>query len=290
MNVLALEGPDDPDVPLLLDSPHSGADYPDDFAPWVGPERYRRAEDTDVDALFAGAPAAGVPLLKALFPRIYVDVNRARDDIAPDAMIEPHPFEPRPSAKARLGKGVIWTDAPPVPSAAGDAPATPLYAGPLSGDEVGRRLDACWTPYRTRLSELLDAIRARHGRVFYLDCHSMQSVSTAMHEEGAGRARPDVVLGDRDGTACDPAFTALARRLLEARGFEVSVNVPYKGADLTVSHGRPAEGRHALQIELRRDLYMDETTLARNARFDDTRDRLTGVVEGIVAALRSAAL
>ena len=48
MSVLALEGPENPDVPLLLDSPHSGTDYPDDFAPLVGPERYRRAEDTDV--------------------------------------------------------------------------------------------------------------------------------------------------------------------------------------------------------------------------------------------------
>ena len=289
MSVLALDGPEDPDVPLLLDSPHSGTDYPDDFRPLVGPDRYRRAEDTDVDALFAGAPKAGVPLLEALFPRVYVDVNRARDDIAPEAMTEPHPFEPRPSAKARLGKGVIWTDAPPVP-AAGDAPAAPLYAGPLSGDEVERRLTTCWTPYRARLAALLDAIRARHGRVFYLDCHSMQSVSTAMHEEGAGTPRPDVVLGDRDGTSCDPAYTALVRRLLEARGFEVSVNAPYKGADLTVRHGRPAEGRHALQVELRRDLYMDETTLARNARFDDVRDRLTGVVEGIVAALKDGSL
>ena len=290
MNALALEGPENPDVPLVLDSPHSGTDYPDDFVPLVGPERYRRAEDTDVDALFAGAPAAGVPLLKALFPRIYVDVNRARDDVAPDAMTEPHPFEPRPSAKARLGKGVIWTDAPPVPNASGDEPAAPLYAGPLTGDEVTRRLSTCWTPYRTRLSELLDAVHARHGRVFYLDCHFMQSVLTAMHEEGAGRARPDIVLGDRDGTSCDPAFTALVGRLAEARGFEVSVNVPYKGADLTVSHGRPGEGRHALQIELKRALYMDELTLARNARFDDTRDRLTGIVEGIVAALRGGAL
>ena len=290
MNVLALEGPENPDVPLLLDSPHSGADYPDDFAPLVGPDRYRRAEDTDVDALFAGAPQAGVPLLKALFPRVYVDVNRASDDIAPEAMTEPHPFEPRPSAKARLGKGVIWMDAPPVPGAPGDEPATPLYDGPLSGDEVRRRLSMYWVPYRTRLGELLDAIHARHGRVFYLDCHSMQSVSTAMHEEGAGRARPDVVLGNRDGTACDPAFTALVKGLLEARGFEVSVNVPYKGADLTISHGRPAEGRHALQIELKRELYMDETTLARNGRFEETRDRLTGVVEGVVTALRGGAL
>ena len=267
MSVIALEGPQDPDVPLLVDSPHSGDVYPDDFQPLVGPDRYRRAEDMDVDVLLGAAPTLGVPLLHALFPRIYVDVNRALADISPDAMTPPFPFQPLPSAKARLGKGVIWMEAPPVPSATGDQPTSPLYAGPLSGEAVAHRLATYWTPYRTRLSELLAAIHARHGRAFYLDGHSMQSVSTAMHEEGAGKPRPDVVLGDRDGTSCDPAYTGARQAgCWRLQGFEVSVNEPYKGADLTISHGRPGQGYHALQIELRRDLYMDETTMARNAR------------------------
>ena len=290
MSVIALEGPESPEIPLLVDSPHSGDVYPDDFRPLVGPDRYRRAEDMDVDVLLGAAPGLGVPLLHALFPRIYVDVNRALADISPDAMTPPHPFQPLPSAKARLGKGVIWMEAPPVPSATGDQPTSPLYAEPLSGEAVAHRLATCWTPYRTRLSELLAAIHARHGRAFYLDGHSMQSVSTAMHEEGAGKPRPDVVLGDRDGTSCDPAYTSLVRRLLEAQGFEVSVNEPYKGADLTISHGRPGQGFHALQIELRRDLYMDETTMARSARFEETQGRLSAMLEGLVGALRTGGL
>ncbi len=246
----------------------------------------------DVDVLFGAAPGLGVPLLKALFPRVYVDVNRALADISPDAMVAPLPFVPLPSAKARLGKGVIWMDAPPLPPGMEDdkAGATPLYDAPLPGPEVARRLSTYWTPYRRKLADLLDGIHEAHGRVFYLDCHSMQSVSTAMHEEGAGRPRPDIVLGDRDGTACDPAYTALVKRLLETEGFGVSVNVPYKGADLTIANGRPEEGYHALQIELRRDLYMDEATLERNARFEETRGRLTRVLEGLVEALRSGAL
>ncbi|MEM7567412.1 MAG: N-formylglutamate amidohydrolase [Pseudomonadota bacterium] len=288
MTVISVEGPERPGIPLLLDSPHSGTDYPNDFRPLVDASRYRRAEDMDVDALFGAAPSLGVPLLKALFPRVYVDVNRALADISPDAIAPPLPFVPLPSAKARLGKGVIWTDAPPLPPEMGtDGGATPLYDAPLPGPEVARRLSTCWTPYRRRLADLLDGIHEAHGRAFYLDCHSMQSVSTAMHEEGAGKPRPDVVLGDRDGSSCDPAYTALVKRLLEAEGFAVSVNDPYKGADLTIANGRPAEGYHALQIELRRDLYMDEVTLERNDRFEETRDKLTRMLEGLVGALRA---
>lgn len=267
MSVFALEGPGTSMVPLVLDSPHSGYDYPADFEPAVGPERYRRAEDFAVDELFGDAPLLGIPLLKALFPRIYVDVNRARSDIAPSCVTGTLPFTPAPSVKASLGKGVIWTKAPPPPE------LTELYAEPLTAKDVVRRLDTYWTPYRDALANLLRGVHTTHGRVYYIDCHSMQSVSTEMHEEGAGIARPEIVLGDRDGTSCEPEFTQLVARLLEAQGFEVSVNQPYKGADLVVAHGYPAAGTNALQVEVRRNLYMDEATLTRSADFDAVRAR-----------------
>ncbi|MEM7694931.1 MAG: N-formylglutamate amidohydrolase [Pseudomonadota bacterium] len=268
MSILEVLGPEAADTPLVLDSPHSGSAYPADFVTAVPMEQVRRAEDFDVHALFGTAPALGVPLLHALFPRIYVDVNRTEADIDPASITGALPFAPAPSAKAALGKGVIWMEAPPPPA------RTPLYEAPLPAAAAVARLSAYWQPYRARLSALLHAVRARHGRAFYLDCHSMQSVSTAMHEEGAGLPRPEIVLGDRDGTTCAPNFTRLVAEALTAAGFEVAVNAPYKGADLVVAHGRPSEGFHALQIEVRRDLYMDEVSVTRSARFDDTRDRL----------------
>ncbi|GAB5373545.1 MAG: N-formylglutamate amidohydrolase [Acuticoccus sp.] len=277
MTVFALDGPAQPDVPLVIDSPHSGADYPADFTPQVPPARYRRAEDTIVDRLFADAPALGLPLFKALFPRIYVDVNRARTDIDPQSVAGPLPFTPAPTAKARLGKGVIWMDAPPPPE------LTPLYAAPLPAAAVVRRLDTYWSAYRQALAALLDRVHAAHGVVYYVDCHSMQSVSTEMHEEGAGIARPEIVLSDRDGTSSDPAFTLRVKHLLEVEGFEVSLNKPYKGADLVTSHGDPAAGFHAVQIEVRRNLYMDEATLTPSVRFAGTRARLGA----FLAALRA---
>lgn len=253
-------------APLVLDSPHSGASYPPDFRPRLGPERYRRAEDMDVDVLFGDGPALGLPLLAARFPRIWCDANRAEDDVDPAGLDGAWEGPANPSAKARLGKGLVWTACPP--------DGAPLYAAPLSAAAVRDRIIRGWRPYHATLEAALAATQAAHGRAFLLNCHSMQSVSNPMHEEGAGRARPDIVLSDRDGATCDPAFTAAARAILTDLGFGVQVNDPYKGAEIVRRHGRPAEGRHALQIEVNRALYMDEAQMVRSPGFDATRARL----------------
>jgi N-formylglutamate deformylase len=97
--------------------------------------------------------------------------------------------------------------------------------------------------------------------------------------------RAPFVLGDRDGTTCDPELTDFVRRVLEGRGHEVKLNDPYKGVELVRRHGRPAENRHSLQIEINRALYMDEATLERNAGYA----RLKADLTHLVAALASFA-
>ncbi len=265
-------------TPLVLDSPHSGSAYPADFAPIVGPEQYRRAEDMDVDVLFDHAPAVGAVLLAARFARIYCDVNRAPDDLDPASVDGDLGMPLRPSAKARLGKGVVWQAVPP--------DGARLYAAPLPAAAVQARLATCFEPYHAALAALLDETKARFGRVFHLDCHSMQAVSNAMHEEGVGKPRPDIVLSDRDGTTASPAFLEAARRLLEAEGFAVAVNDPYKGAEIVRRYGRPEAGQHSLQLELNRRLYMDEVRLQRTAEFASIKARLDRFLENLTAAVR----
>jgi N-formylglutamate deformylase len=265
-----------PTSPLVLDSPHSGSFYPADFAPVVGPERYRRAEDMAVDVLFDQAPAVGAVLLAARFGRIYCDVNRAPDDLDPASIQGDFGAALRPSAKARLGKGVVWQAVPP--------DGAPLYADKLPAAAVRARLRDYWRPYHRALGALLDETHARFGRVFHLDCHSMQAVSNAMHEEGAGRARPDIVLSDREGRTTAPAFLEAAILLLEAEGFAVAVNDPYKGAEIVRRYGRPEAGRHSLQLELNRRLYMDEERLERTAAFASTKARLDRFLAGLALA------
>ena len=257
--------------PLVLDSPHSGESAPDDFHPAVPTVTWLHAADRYVDQLFTDAPSLGVPLLRAHFPRIYLDVNRAIDDLDPASIADGWDTDLAPSAKARLGKGLVWTNVPPN--------AEPLYDAPLTGDTIKHRIERCYHPYHHALAGLIDRAHTRHGYALHLNCHSMQSVSHRMHEEGAGVARPDFILSDREGTTCAPAMVDAARCYLEGKGYRVEVNTLFKGAEIVRRHGRPAEGRHALQIEINRALYMDEMTLARTDGFSGLKAALSGLAD-----------
>ncbi len=261
-------------TPLLIDSPHSGCVYPPDFHTAVPHRVLRGAEDWRVDALFAGAPAAGADLLVARFPRAYIDPNRRLDDIDPALLDGPWPEPLNPGPKTGLGIGLVRAKT-------GDG--QPLLDGPLSVADVQSRIERCWTPYRQTLQEQLNAKLRRHGAVWHLNVHSMKSVGTAITPDGPGAERPDMVLGDLDGRSCDPAFTAFVAERLRGLGYSVAVNDPYKGAEILRCHGDPATGRHSLQIEIKRALYMDETTITATEGFAPLRNSLERLVADLVA-------
>ena len=272
-DVLRLRAPDADALPLVFDSPHSGSTYPPDFAPCAPWPRIRRAQDSYVDELFAAAPDQDAALLLAEFPRIYIDPNRALDDLDDELLDEPWPGPLAPSEKSARGLGLIWRLCPP-----GDRP---IYDRKLSVAEVRRRIDAFYRPYHRALREVLDRLHAAFGQVWHVNCHSMNSVSSGMHAEGAGVVRPDFVLGDRDGSTCTPGLTAFVRSWLEDHGHSVAINDPYKGVELVRAYGDPAADRHSLQIEINRRLYMDERTLERGPEFERTRDLMTGLITAL---------
>jgi len=258
-------------LPLVLDSPHSGETYPDDFDHAPPRPIVRRAEDTHVGRLYAAAPACGATLIEARFPRAYIDPNRSLDDIDPALIADTWPRPLTPSRKTELGIGLVWRLA---------EGGVPMYARPLTAAEVQRRIDRCYAPYHAALAAELDACHHAFGAVWHLNCHSMPAVGDAMSDD-PGRARAEFVLGDRDGTTCGTDFTAFVGRTLRGFGYDVAVNDPYKGVEIVRRHGRPAENRHSLQIEVNRRLYMDEVTLERNAGYA----RLEADLERLCAAL-----
>jgi N-formylglutamate deformylase len=243
---------------LVLDSPHSGTHYPEDFGHAVSLAALRVAEDTGVEALWGFAPDIGATLVHASFPRSYIDANRALDDIDPLLLDAPWTGPLRDGPKVRLGKGLVWRMLDD---------GTPIYQRRLSPAEVTRRIDACWRPYHAALEVAIDAAVARHGHVIHLNCHSMPAVSAAYSTDHPGLRHADFVIGDRDGTTADPQLTRFVERFLLGRGYTVSVNHPYKGVEIVRRHGRPAEQRHSLQLEVNKRLYMDEQTLARHDGF-----------------------
>ena len=254
--VLSVHGVSSQTVPLVFDSPHSGTDYPPDFRHIADPLTLRHAEDTHVADLWAGAVGAGAVLLEAHFPRAYVDANRAADDMDPDQIDGRYPKALNPTVKSRLGIGLCWTRVPP--------DGGPMYDRPLTADEVAARVARYHQPYQARLLALLDRSRSRWGAVWHVNCHSMQEVASAMSTQDRGTPRPDFVLGDLDGTACEAGLTECVRVFLSERGYSVAINDPYKGMELIRANGDPSDGRHSLQIEVNRKLYMDERTRARN--------------------------
>jgi N-formylglutamate amidohydrolase len=238
-------------IALVLDSPHSGEWYPDDFdhAPPRG--LVRQAEDTHVARLWQAAPSLGATLIEARFPRAYIDPNRSLADIDTELLADAWPGPIAPSRKTEQGIGLVWRLA---------RGGTPLYARRLASAEVQARIDRFWRPYHDALDTAVNECHATFGGVWHINCHSMPAVGDALADD-PGRERADFVLGDRDGTTCDAALTQRVADAVRAMGYSVAVNDPYKGVEIVRKHGRPHENRHSLQIEIKRTLYMDEHTL-----------------------------
>jgi N-formylglutamate amidohydrolase len=265
-------------LPVVFDSPHSGREYPADFGSALPVAVLRSAEDAFVDELFSAAPEHGAALLCALFPRSYIDANRAQDDIDPRLIDGAWPVPLNPGPKTELGIGLIRRAI---------APGLLIYDRKLSVAEVERRIHRCWRRYHAALSGLIERAHRAHGVVWHVDCHSMKSVANGMTPDAAGTRRPDIVLGDRDGTTCEPAFTRLVKETLGRFGFEVAVNDPYKGAEIVRRYGDPSAGRHSLQIEIRRDLFMNEAMHVRNEGFARVQAAMGDLIAAVCDYARS---
>ncbi|MBK6336774.1 MAG: N-formylglutamate amidohydrolase [Betaproteobacteria bacterium] len=259
-------------LPLVLDSPHSGEFYPDDFDHAPPREIVRQAEDTHVARLYGCAPALGATLLEANFPRAYVDANRSLADIDPELLADDWGEPLAPGRKTAQGIGLVWRLA---------RNGAPMYRRRLAAAEIRERIERWYRPYHAALDAELNLRHREFGSVWHLDCHSMPAVGDERADD-PGRERADFVLGDRDGTTCAPAFTAFVAATLADLGYRVAINDPYKGVEIVRRHGRPAERRHSLQVEVKRTLYMDEASLLPNAGYA----RLEADLARLLAALQ----
>ena len=243
-------------VPLVLASPHSGRVYPPAFvaASRLDPLSLRRSEDSFVDEIFAAAPSLGAPLLRAHFPRAYVDANREPFELDPRMFSEPLPdYVNTRSTRVIGGLGTL---------ARVVANGAEIYDSKLPFAEALRRVTVFYRPYHAALETLLTTTRDRFGGVILVDCHSMPSVGGPMDRD-PGAARVDFVLGDGHGRCCGETVRAVAEDTLRGLGYRVARNAPYAGGYTTRHYGRPENGIHVLQIEINRALYMDEARIAR---------------------------
>ncbi|MSP43418.1 MAG: N-formylglutamate amidohydrolase [Alphaproteobacteria bacterium] len=256
--------------PLIFNSPHSGSEYPDDLMASTGldPTSLRRSEDSFVDQLFADAPLHGAPLLKALFPRAYLDVNREAFELDP-LMFEdtlPDHVNTR-SLRVAAGFGTI---------ARVVAEGMAIYRKKLPFSEAERRVAALYHPYHNALSGLLSGSLQQFGCALLIDCHSMPSAGAP--SISADRRGVDIILGDRYGTSCGPLISQTIEEILRGQGYQVVRNSPYAGGYITDCYGRPGHGQHAVQIEINRALYMDETQVTRSDGFARVKQHMSDLI------------
>lgn len=263
-------------APLVFNSAHSGRDYPERFLQMTRLDNLsiRQSEDAYVDDLFARAPHLGAPLLRAHFPRAYLDINREPWELDPNMFHEPL-SERCNTTSPRVAAG-LGTLARVV------AENKPIYRDRLSLDDARMRIEGIYQPYHQTLQKLLaDSLNA-FGMALLIDCHSMPRLARS-----AEKAAPDIVLGDRYGTTCAPAIIDLVETVFASAGLKVARNRPYAGGYCTRSYGRPQYGVHAIQIEVSRHLYMNEATMARNDGFPGMREIIERVIFALIGLERT---
>jgi N-formylglutamate amidohydrolase len=272
--------------PVLFNSPHSGRIYPREFlmSSRLDLPTLRRSEDCFVDELAHGVVKRGYPLMRAHFPRCYVDVNREPYEL------DPRMFEGRLPSFANTRSMRVAGGLGTVARVVGDAQE--IYDQRLSVDEALRRIETLYKPYHRALRRLFTRVHRDFGAAMLVDCHSMPS-STGGKDE---RPRADVVLGDRYGTSCVAAVSETVETTLRDLGYGVSRNKPYAGGFITEHYGNPAAGLHAIQLEINRALYMDERRFEYSPNFarlasdlDTLADRLAALPIEELRPYRAAA-
>lgn len=263
--------------PLVFAVAHAGRRYPDEAlaALQASEATVRSLEDPLVDQLIAGAEAFGATMIVCDVARAYVDVNRDPAEIDPAVLDDER--QGRETPRTRAGLGVV-------PRLGGDAKV--LHRRRLSPGEVGRRIAEVHRPYHAAIAGVMAEAREAFGVAVLIDWHSMPSAA-AVAEARRGGMRPDIVIGDRHGQSADSELSGALRAAFEGLGRRVVMNRPFAGGHTTQTLGRPAEGLHALQIEIDRSLYLDEATLEPNSGFNALRAEVRPITERLLAVLES---
>ena len=250
---------------VIFASPHSGSIYPKAFLSRTphNLQALRRNEDAFIAELFSPAVAIGAPLLRAEFPRCFVDVNRAPDELPAQWLGAEHISSPR----AEAGIGVVPTML---------SEHTPIYKKPLSERAAKARVPALYHPYHDALQDLITEASLNFGEVLLIDCHSMPGFAPM------GSRRPDIVLGDKFGVSCLPETISRAEQTFRRQGYSVSRNYPYAGGYVTQHYGKPYAGIQVLQIEVNRDLYLNPVTMKKKRSYDALADNLKTIIADLI--------
>lgn len=275
--ILNVEGDEGQSIPLIIDSPHSGTEYPLDFNHQADFAQLRQAEDSYVDELYKHVSSIGGVFLDAKFPRSYIDPNRSENDFILEDLHEKNnsacEIKFKPTIKSQLGIGLVWLKIPPN--------GEPMYKEKITLKQLMHRVNTYHRPYHKILKNILDNTYKKFGNFYHVNAHSMQNQATAMSDQSQGTKRPDFVIGDREGTSCKRRFTDLIVDFLKSLNYSVDVNYPYKGMELVRAYSDPLQNKNSVQIEVNRKLYMNEETREKIDNFKILKQDLKKLINEI---------
>ena len=275
--ILNVEGDEGQSIPLIIDSPHSGTEYPLDFNHQADFAQLRQAEDSYVDELYKHVSSIGGVFLDAKFPRSYIDPNRSENDFILEDLHKKNnnacEIKFKPTIKSQLGIGLVWLKVPPN----GEL----MYKDKITLKQLMHRVNTYHRPYHKILKNMLDNTYKKFGKFYHVDAHSMQNQATAMSDQSQGTKRPDFVIGDRKGTSCKRRFTDLIVDFLKSLNYSVDVNYPYKGMELVRAYSDPLQNKNSVQIEVNRKLYMNEETREKIDNFKILKQDLKKLINEI---------
>jgi N-formylglutamate deformylase len=241
-------------LPIVVSVPHCGLDFPEEIKAEFKTDLIAAPDDTDwfVDMLYDFVVDMGITLISAKYSRWVIDLNRDVD------------------SKPLYTDGRIITALCPTTTFLGE----PLYKDERKGvdtNEVQRRLKEYYYPYHQKIQSLLDEAKRKFDKVLLWDCHSIRQIVPTIQKDKF----PDLILGDADERACDPRLISIALKNLGSAGYSLNHNHPFKGGTITRSFGRPSDNQHALQLEMTKVNYMDDSeTKYDKARADKMRELL----------------
>ena len=273
-SVFEICDPNEHVVPLVFSSPHSGTMYPADFVEEsrLTPLALRRSEDSFVDELFSAAPSFGAPLIKALFPRAYIDANREPFELDQKMFSDRLPsYVNTKSGRVAAGLGTI----PRIISYGQD-----IYSRQLTFAEAKDRVNRFYWPYHNTLKNIIINTKQLFGYCILVDCHSMPSIGGPLDTD-AGRGRSDFIIGDCFGSSCASHVADIIEKNINDFGYTVARNKPFAGGFTTRHYGKPNEGVNAVQIEINRALYMDEINIEKNSGFNQIASQMTEVIASL---------
>jgi N-formylglutamate deformylase len=222
------------EAPLIVSMPHTGTRIPPEIearltSPWMA----RKDADWHIDKLYDFASSMGATTIRTTVSRTVIDVNRD------------------PSG-ASLYPGQATTELCPTTTFDGE----PLYRDQceLDTEEIPARSALYFTPYHAAIAAEIARLRRTHAKVVLFEAHSIRSIIPRLFEGEL----PNFNIGTNSGTSCDHTLTAAVEAVCDRTSFSRVTNGRFKGGWTTRHYGNPADGVHAVQLELGCRGYMDE--------------------------------